>query len=211
MLAGSWTGLSAQGKVVKKIIETGTTDNRTMEHADWLANRIGGRIVGSPALTHAEAWVKEQFESWGLDVMVQEAGEINVGFYRGPVKYHNIIGILLVPDTVDINGAGSIDNLVALFLQVGEKFNVVVVQFVIRAEDLQAGRQRYGRDIFELDESGVSVFLRDLLAVLDVNVLRLVAAMLDGVAVTRFRAFAAQTGHLRADYLTAEAAKIFCN
>jgi hypothetical protein len=84
MLAGSWTGLSAQDKVVKKIIETGTTDNKTMEHADWLANRIGGRIVGSPALTYAEAWVKEQFESWGLEVMVQEAGEINVGFYRGP-------------------------------------------------------------------------------------------------------------------------------
>ena len=84
MMAGSWTGLSAQDKYVKKIIETGTTDNRTMVHADWLANRIGGRIVGSPALTHAEAWVKEQFESWGLEVMVQEAGEINVGFYRGP-------------------------------------------------------------------------------------------------------------------------------
>ena len=77
-------GALAQDKVVKKIIETGTTDNRTMEHADFLANRIGGRIVGSPALTHAEAWVKEQFESWGLEVMVQEAGEINVGFNRGP-------------------------------------------------------------------------------------------------------------------------------
>ena len=55
-----------------------------MEHADFLANRIGGRIVGSAALTEAEAWVKEQFESWGLEVMVQEAGEINVGFNRGP-------------------------------------------------------------------------------------------------------------------------------
>jgi len=84
LLAGSWNGLLAQDKVVKKIIETGTTDNRTMEHADWLSNRIGGRIVGSPALTQAEAWVKEQFESWGLEVMVQEAGEINVGFNRGP-------------------------------------------------------------------------------------------------------------------------------
>jgi hypothetical protein len=79
-------GLSAfaQDKVVQKIIETGKTDNRTMEHADFLANRIGGRIVGSAALTEAEAWVKEQFESWGLEVMVQEAGEINVGFNRGP-------------------------------------------------------------------------------------------------------------------------------
>lgn len=74
----------AQDKTVKKIIETGTTDNRTMEHADFLANRIGGRPIGSAALPEAEAWVKEQFESWGLEVMVQEVGEINVGFNRGP-------------------------------------------------------------------------------------------------------------------------------
>ena len=74
----------AQDKVVKKILETGATDNRVMVHADFLANRIGGRLIGSAALTEAEAWAKEQFESWGLEVMVQEAGEINVGFNRGP-------------------------------------------------------------------------------------------------------------------------------
>lgn len=74
----------AQDKVVKKVIETGTTDNRTMEYDDFLANRIGGRLIGSAALTEAEAWVKEQFESWGLEVMVQEVGQINVGFNRGP-------------------------------------------------------------------------------------------------------------------------------
>lgn len=74
----------AQDKVVKKVIESGTADNRTMEHADFLANRIGGRPIGSAALPEAEAWVKEQFESWGLEVMVQEVGEINVGFNRGP-------------------------------------------------------------------------------------------------------------------------------
>ena len=84
LAAGLSLGAFAQDKVVKKIIETGTTDNRTMEHADFLINRIGGRIVGSAALTEAEAWVKEQFESWGLEVMVQEAGESNVGFNRGP-------------------------------------------------------------------------------------------------------------------------------
>ena len=55
--ASFWTGALAQDKVVKKIIETGTTDNRTMQHADFLVNRIGGRIVGSAALTEAEAWV----------------------------------------------------------------------------------------------------------------------------------------------------------
>ena len=77
-------GLSAQDKVVKAVLENGRNDNRTMQHADHLANVIGGRIMGSAALTEAEAWVAEQFRSWGLEVMVQEAGEIAVGFNRGP-------------------------------------------------------------------------------------------------------------------------------
>ena len=77
-------GAMAQDKVVKSVLELGKTDNRTMQHADHLANVIGGRPIGSAALTEAEAWVKEQFESWGLEVMVQEAGEIPVGFNRGP-------------------------------------------------------------------------------------------------------------------------------
>ena len=76
--------LSAQDKVIRNILETGRSDNRTMVHADYLANRIGGRVVGSYALTEAENWVKSQFESWGLEVMVQEVGEIGMGFDRGP-------------------------------------------------------------------------------------------------------------------------------
>ena len=86
-LVGLPTDAGAQGKhdkVVKKIIEIGQSDNRTMEHDDFLANRIGGRPVGSHALEDAEAWVEEQFREWGLEVMVQEVGEINVGFNRGP-------------------------------------------------------------------------------------------------------------------------------
>ena len=77
-------GAVAQDKVVKSVLELGKTDNRTMQHADYLNRVIGGRLVGTPALTHAEAWVKEQFESWGLEVIVQEAGRIDVGFERGP-------------------------------------------------------------------------------------------------------------------------------
>lgn len=74
----------AQDATVRKIIEIGKTDNRTMQYDDFLANRIGGRLIGSHALEDAEKWVVEQFESWGLEVMVQEVGEINVGFNRGP-------------------------------------------------------------------------------------------------------------------------------
>ena len=84
MAVGISMSAYGQDKVVKKIIETGQNDNQVMALNNHLSNYIGGRPVGSSALTHAEAWVKEQFESWGLEVMVQEAGEINVGFDRGP-------------------------------------------------------------------------------------------------------------------------------
>ena len=53
-LSLGFLGAATPDKVVKKIIETGTTDNRTMQHEDFLANRIGGRIVGSHALEDAE-------------------------------------------------------------------------------------------------------------------------------------------------------------
>ena len=76
--------LSAQDKTVKAVLEMGRTDNRTMEHADYIARNIGGRLVGTHMLHHAEDWVAEQFRSWGLEVTVQEAVEIGVGFDRGP-------------------------------------------------------------------------------------------------------------------------------
>lgn len=70
--------------VVQKIIELGTTDNKAMDHLDVLSNRIGGRIVGSDALSQAERWVAEQFKSWGYEVTVQEVKAMPIGFNRGP-------------------------------------------------------------------------------------------------------------------------------
>jgi len=75
---------TAQDKVVKAVLEAGRTDNHTMDHADYIARNIGGRIVGSHMLNHAEDWVAQQFRAWGLEVIVQEAVTINVGFDRGP-------------------------------------------------------------------------------------------------------------------------------
>jgi len=74
----------AQDKVTRTVLEMGRTDNRTMEHADYIARNIGGRLVGTHMLNHAEDWVVEQFRSWGLEVTVQEAVTIGVGFDRGP-------------------------------------------------------------------------------------------------------------------------------
>lgn len=74
----------AQNKVSERIMEIGRTDNRTMQHLDVLANRIGGRPIGSDAYTNATYWVAGELRKYGLEVEIQEVGQLPVGFNRGP-------------------------------------------------------------------------------------------------------------------------------
>lgn len=76
--------MSQNDVVVKKIIEIGTTDNQVMDHLDILTNRIGGRLIGSGAYEDAEKWTASRFRDWGMEVELDEAGELPVGFNRGP-------------------------------------------------------------------------------------------------------------------------------
>ena len=79
------TSLSAQtDPVVEKIIEIGTTDNQTMDHLDILCNRFGGRPIGSDAYENAALWAASKFKQWGMEVEMDEVGELPVGFNRGP-------------------------------------------------------------------------------------------------------------------------------
>ena len=78
------SSLPAQHAAVNKIIETGRTDNRVMNHLDILTNRFGGRPIGSDAYDNATQWVASKFKEWGLEVELQEAGTLPVGFNRGP-------------------------------------------------------------------------------------------------------------------------------
>lgn len=89
---------AAQDKALKKAIELGQTDNRTMVWEDFLSNTIGGRPVGSHNLEDAEKWVEKMFRSWGMDVIVQEVGSIGVGFSRGPWS-----GRMLSTDGMDLH------------------------------------------------------------------------------------------------------------
>jgi hypothetical protein len=73
-----------QGKVVDRIIELGKTDNRTMHHLDVITNRFGGRLVGSDAYSNAAQWCASEFRKWGMEVIMDEAGTVPVGFDRGP-------------------------------------------------------------------------------------------------------------------------------
>ena len=74
----------AQEAAVNKIIEIGQTDNQVMNHLDVLTNRIGGRVIGSDNYDNAVDWVASKFKEWGLEVELQEAGTLPVGFNRGP-------------------------------------------------------------------------------------------------------------------------------
>lgn len=90
----------AQKDVVKKIIEIGKTDNQTMQHLDVLCNRFGGRPVGSDAYENAAGWAASKFKEWGMQVQMDEAGTLPVGFNRGPW-----FGKLLAENGMDLHFA----------------------------------------------------------------------------------------------------------
>lgn len=72
-----------QSKVTQRIIEIGKSDNRVMNHLDVLCNRFGGRLVGSDAYENAALWCASEFRKWGMEVIMDEAGTVPVGFNRG--------------------------------------------------------------------------------------------------------------------------------
>jgi hypothetical protein len=75
---------SQQNKLDERIIELGKTDNRTMHHLDIITNRFGGRLIGSDAYENAALWCASEFRKWGMEVIMDEAGSVPVGFDRGP-------------------------------------------------------------------------------------------------------------------------------
>ena len=76
--------IAQRNQVAEFIIEKAKTDNQTMHHLDVLTNRIGGRLVGSYGYETATYWVANLLKTWGLEVEIQEVGELPVGFDRGP-------------------------------------------------------------------------------------------------------------------------------
>jgi len=81
MAVGTW---AQNDGTVKKIIENGKAENQTMQHLDVLCNRFGGRPIGSDAFENAAAWAAGKFTEWGMEVVMDEAGTLPVGFNRGP-------------------------------------------------------------------------------------------------------------------------------
>ena len=49
-----------------------------------MCNRFGGRLLGSAAYEDAAKWAVATFQKWGLEASAEYAGELPVGFNRGP-------------------------------------------------------------------------------------------------------------------------------
>jgi carboxypeptidase Q len=84
LLFTSFLASAQNDPVIDKIIDLGTNDNKVMDHMDILTNRIGGRLAGSDGLDNACTWAVNTMKSWGMMAEIQEAGEMPVGFNRGP-------------------------------------------------------------------------------------------------------------------------------
>jgi carboxypeptidase Q len=84
IIFSSFTTDDGTDPVVAKIIEIGQADNQVMHQLDMLCNRFGGRLIGSNAYDNAAEWVAHQFREWGMQVELDEAGELPIGFNRGP-------------------------------------------------------------------------------------------------------------------------------
>jgi hypothetical protein len=69
---------------VRQIVALGTREPRAMDWLDILSNRFGGRMTGSDAYTHAAAWTRMQLKEWGVQAELEEAGQVPLGFNRGP-------------------------------------------------------------------------------------------------------------------------------
>ena len=55
-----------QGEMVNRIIDEGLNHSEVMVNAQYLTDRIGGRITNSPGMRQAEKWTQEKFRGWGL-------------------------------------------------------------------------------------------------------------------------------------------------
>src|SRR5690242_14996806 len=51
---------------LNRIIDQGLNHSQVMQTAEYLMDRIGGRLTNSPQMRQAEAWTQAQFRSWGL-------------------------------------------------------------------------------------------------------------------------------------------------
>src|SRR5689334_13729120 len=64
---------SSDSVLIRKIFTEALTNRTSYDQLDYLSNKIGGRLSGSPEAEKAVTWTKAEMEKMGLDkVYLQE-------------------------------------------------------------------------------------------------------------------------------------------
>jgi len=59
-------GSAQQVDDLNRVIDQGLNHSQVMQTAEYLMDRIGGRLTNSPQMRQAETWTQAQLKSWGL-------------------------------------------------------------------------------------------------------------------------------------------------
>ncbi|HXY96402.1 MAG TPA: M20/M25/M40 family metallo-hydrolase [Steroidobacteraceae bacterium] len=81
---GSWSIASsapADLETINRIADAGFNHGEVAETAEYLADRIGGRLTNSPAMRTAEKWTQEKFTAWGLKNVHAESYDFGRGWW----------------------------------------------------------------------------------------------------------------------------------
>jgi hypothetical protein len=91
-------------EVTGRIVETGKSANRAMEHLDYLANQIGPRPAGSENHHKAGEWAQSKFKEFGLsNVHLEPCGEVSARTDEGGGKgfFKKVVGAFKPGDDDD--------------------------------------------------------------------------------------------------------------
>ncbi|WP_370545370.1 M20/M25/M40 family metallo-hydrolase [Caulobacter sp. 17J80-11] len=84
--AAALLGSSAQAKpadlgMVNRINDQAFNHGEVVDTAEYLTDRIGGRLTNSPAMREAERWTQAQFKNWGLSNVHTEGFDFGRGWW----------------------------------------------------------------------------------------------------------------------------------
>src|SRR5262249_13256631 len=66
---------------LNRIIDEGLNRSQIAVTAEYLADRIGGRMTNSPQMREAEKWTQEQYRKWGLKNVHAEGFDFGRGWW----------------------------------------------------------------------------------------------------------------------------------
>src|SRR5215469_11113520 len=97
---GSWNiagSAPVDLNTINRIADAGFNHGEVVETAEYLADRIGGRMTNSPAMRIAEKWTQEKFTGWGLRNVHAESYDFGRGWW---IESSHVA--LVVPRHIDL-------------------------------------------------------------------------------------------------------------